>query len=335
MKEGKRNKHLILGTFSEDAFFKANKIIARHFKNNNTAIILARLISKFKYFEKHGMLTNDDCFYATKSTLQEECNVGIKELNKSIGNLIKSGIISKEVMGLPAKTYYMINFDIMADFMVENATQPNNGDSLLPGSLTRRLPKALTSILPGALTNKEEVSKKKNIKKTEIASLTNDTPNLTTSHHSLFKNLPHKSRSKKHVYLSPEDLSEGILNIGGTYTVNYTNLLLGEVSTSTDVVTSDFLDRIDNVRLNKDNAAHQLFDALTIPLKLDTEWVTTDRDTQLISSLCDYDSLTSDEILDKLLSNMFLMLSGKKVLRFGNIFVGLEQLNENRANVAS
>lgn len=176
--------------------------------------------------------------------------------------------------------------------------------------------------VPYINTNRKQAPKKQ----------TNDSPDFNSSSESLFKNVSKRERAKKHIYLSHEDLANGSLNNGGVYTINYTGRLLGRVSTSMESVTDDLTKKLTAARLEEVNCVDRLYDALIVPLKLDSEWQITSKDRSLIADLITYDSLSNETIIEKMLDNIFTMLSGKRVLRFGYIFVGLAELNNFTAS---
>ena len=143
---------------------------------------------------------------------------------------------------------------------------------------------------------------------------------------SLFRDIPKKDRGKPIMYINQEEYEEGEANVGGSYTINYNQYVLGNMNTSIEMVEDDLAQKIKNVRDQEENAESVLFDALVAPLRLDTEWDMSGKDRVFIEKLVECNTLSAEVVVEKMLDNVFDMLVGKKVMRFGNVFVGLERV---------
>lgn len=102
-----KDEFLISDILSNEAFWIVNKKIASHFKDNDTAILLADLISKQKYFENKGQL-NEGFFFNTSENIERDCNISYHKQKKCIENLKKIGFVETWRTGTPAKLHFKI-----------------------------------------------------------------------------------------------------------------------------------------------------------------------------------------------------------------------------------
>jgi len=141
---GRRNfmkaKNNTVKLLNPNSFFSANKIIAR-LTSNDAAILLAELIYRRDFYEAYGQLTEDDAFYATSADLVVACNMTRKPFTAAVNKLKAKNIIMTEVMGLPAKTYYVVDNEEL-EALITNAEVPlmlpkTEKTSLQPNRFTR------------------------------------------------------------------------------------------------------------------------------------------------------------------------------------------------------
>lgn len=94
---------------STDGFITVNKTLIREL-GLHEAIILGELCSEYNYWEKCNKL-EDDMFYSTRDNI--EYNTGLNEhyQRKALKTLQDAGIIISKRKGIPAVTYYKIDFD--------------------------------------------------------------------------------------------------------------------------------------------------------------------------------------------------------------------------------
>ncbi|MBW9157812.1 hypothetical protein G9F71_013635 [Clostridium sp. FP2] len=76
------------------------------------AIIYTELVSRYAYFSKESMLTEDGYFYNTVDDLQLATGLGEKAQNTAIKNLMTLGIIDKKLKGTPARRHFKISDDM-------------------------------------------------------------------------------------------------------------------------------------------------------------------------------------------------------------------------------
>lgn len=75
------------------------------------AVVYGALLSKYAYYDQHGLLTDGDWFYSTVEDLEESTALSARQQRRCIETLIKSGLIQCKVQGMPAKRYFCINDD--------------------------------------------------------------------------------------------------------------------------------------------------------------------------------------------------------------------------------
>ena len=90
-----------------NAFWVVNKQIAKIFKCNDTAILLADLISKSEYFEDKNQLV-DGYFFNTSENIENDCNISYFQQKKCIKKLIDAGFLEVKKIGLPARLHFKI-----------------------------------------------------------------------------------------------------------------------------------------------------------------------------------------------------------------------------------
>lgn len=194
-----------------------------------------------------------------------------------------------------------------------NSTNKLNKQSKLKGQKTKK---------SATLTNDAVEAPQKNLPLDRGGALSVDRSE------GLFRGVSAAERRGQVNYLEDAELV-GEINSGGVYTINYNDRMLGTVTASTTSVFDDLVFRVDNVREGVDNATLWLYDALTVPVGVASYWESTDRDLALIEGLA-ATGVTTEALVDKLLDNLYSMLSGKKVMRFGGLFVGVSSMMENK-----
>lgn len=108
-----------------DAHWQVNKKIAIHFKSNDTALLLADLISKQTYFEIKEQLTPTGFFFNTIEDIEYSTNITRHGQNQAIKQLTDVGFISTERKGMPAKRFFKVNKEVVVAFLLnEINSQP-------------------------------------------------------------------------------------------------------------------------------------------------------------------------------------------------------------------
>lgn len=121
-------KIMVQGVLSKDAFVMVNKRLAR-FTGFTEAGILGELMathnmcenktpmSNGKHYDFYNAGEKGEWFYLTQPSIEENLGITRTVHDTAIKNLIKKKLVQKKQMGLPAKSYYLINWDLIFDVM--------------------------------------------------------------------------------------------------------------------------------------------------------------------------------------------------------------------------
>ncbi|WP_018250281.1 hypothetical protein [Orenia marismortui] len=93
-----------------------------------TAAVLSELISRYKYHKKEGQLVNikgntkkedgkREWFFITHNKLEQLIGVSSSQQDLAIDALEKLGLITKKLIGIPAKRHFKINEDAIINFL--------------------------------------------------------------------------------------------------------------------------------------------------------------------------------------------------------------------------
>lgn len=110
-------KTLSRNLISENAYWQVNKAIAK-ITDNDTAILLADLISKEMYFENKGQM-NGDYFFNTVENIEQDTNIKKDKQRLCLSKLEKLGIVETKMMTIPRKRHYKINHEKLFNVLSE------------------------------------------------------------------------------------------------------------------------------------------------------------------------------------------------------------------------
>lgn len=108
-------KESLQSTLSKDAFWMVNKKIAM-ILGIDTAIFLSELISKDQYF-KNRKEGNEEYFYLTAKTIKENISLSYHKQTTAIHKLREFQFIDTQLLGMPAKQYFKINYENIETFL--------------------------------------------------------------------------------------------------------------------------------------------------------------------------------------------------------------------------
>lgn len=178
------SKNVCFGVLASDAFWQVNKKLARHFKDNNTAILLADLISRDRYW---GDRTDeyDGWFFVSQSDLEEDCNISRKVQSRIVNDLVAGGILEVERRGVPCRNYYQLNYKAIVQIL--EADENLNGKSSNDKKAQPVVTSGDSQLLPeGATRNdlREQLYNKNNIIKIDNKNKNNkrDVKEVVTRH---------------------------------------------------------------------------------------------------------------------------------------------------------
>lgn len=108
--------------FNSIPFYRMIKAFIYHF-DNDTALFLADLISKHKFFSGNKMLTKDGYFFNTQENIKEDTQITFYTQNRIVDNLTEIGILKTERRGSPPRMYFKLNFKILAYYALNNTKE--------------------------------------------------------------------------------------------------------------------------------------------------------------------------------------------------------------------
>lgn len=120
------NKQQIIGTMVQGAFFSVNKKLAKYLGSNDAALIL----SHFLYLQEQFFQGAE--FYQQQERIMDECNVTVTVLRTAVTLLKDKGVLSVTKKGIPAKNYYLVSLDKIAEVM--GATDPSLQSDKIPST---------------------------------------------------------------------------------------------------------------------------------------------------------------------------------------------------------
>lgn len=118
-------KALVIGTLSQDSFVSVNKRLAKRL-GFVEAGLLAELIFTHKGVAQNQAFFDEgkqgEWFFLTQAKVEEELGIKRREHENAIKKLVAAEVIYKKQMGLPAKSYYVINWRKIVD-IVDNSDE--------------------------------------------------------------------------------------------------------------------------------------------------------------------------------------------------------------------
>jgi len=96
-------------------------------KDLNTAVYLSYLIDKYDYFSSNNMITifdNKEYFFNIQKDIEETIYLSPKQQRSCLDVLIKLKIVKTKLKGIPAKTFFNIDFDLLVELLmnIENTS---------------------------------------------------------------------------------------------------------------------------------------------------------------------------------------------------------------------
>lgn len=110
---------LLQNLLRQNGFYMLNKVLIAEFGLVEAAV-LALLI------DQHAMYGDD--FYVTEATAQEALNIGRKPFDRAIATLKDKGVVTTELKGMPARTFYNINYSLLVNVLSEGQTRLSKTD---------------------------------------------------------------------------------------------------------------------------------------------------------------------------------------------------------------
>jgi hypothetical protein len=125
-------KKKISNTINPNAFWTVNKRISGYFQDPLTALYLSNLIGWRDYFEKRGMLGDDNSFFTTREKIKEETHIGINKQTRILDKLVKEGLVSVYMKGIPQKQFKIIHDNKISEILDSDQVLVSNSTQIEP-----------------------------------------------------------------------------------------------------------------------------------------------------------------------------------------------------------
>ena len=281
-------------------YIASSKVI-RHALGPQAADILATLIYKYQYWESQGKLNPHkglNCFHISINDLREETCFGKSVIDKNIKRLEKEGLIQSFRQGLTKPNLYYLNKDKVVKFIKNNERKYNTWRQGIRSKNSTKSPNN-TLMAHSGTSSRIEMEVQDN-------SLLNTTNN---------KNTNNKSTNNKNT---------NCVNAEEYYEVLYDKL--DELEGLLESYKFDCLE--DDDECVQEIYIQSLFITLKNLIPDFSNYKMSNKDRKFLSETLDY-PIKSYVIASKIIDNATSILNGDKEERFGNLFIGLSQLNEN------
>ena len=275
------------------AFIASPKVI-RYKLGSNTADILAALIYKHRYWNLEDKLfefKGDNGFHISMSDIEEETCLRIHTIKKCLAILKKENLIRSKQQGLGQPNFYAIDEKLIDKYIEDNKEDYENW----------RLKIRAENKLGAPINSKMEL---KQLSRKDSDNFQEGTQTTTT------KNKNTKNKKTK----------------------NFTNRINADRKNCDLSIYNDKLEElINDVRGTSNNKEKfdfnmELFNHLCEIVPCFKNFNISKQDYKMIDSISSFFS-DSHFIADKILTNAQAIIDGRKPSRFGNLFVGLDEID--------
>ncbi len=111
-----KGRNIVKATMSGDAYWQVNKKVARKL-SLEASVILGDLLSKYDYHSDRGELNSGDEFFYTAEDMEKYTTLKRAKQDKALRKLRNAKMIEQHTEGMPAKRWFKINFDAIAEWM--------------------------------------------------------------------------------------------------------------------------------------------------------------------------------------------------------------------------
>ena len=114
---------------SNTGFIMYSKKAAKLFGVNG-AILLGELCAKYQYWlDNGGLLENEGWFFCTREDIGSDTMLSPFQQREAMRVLTENAVLETKLMGMPSRTYYRINADVLYTMMSRNLT-PRHQETL-------------------------------------------------------------------------------------------------------------------------------------------------------------------------------------------------------------
>jgi len=116
------SKTLVMGMLASDAFTMVNKRLLRAFGGDGTlAIVLCELLGVYKYMMANHQVDPLGAFPLPVHFLEKTMGLSSSRQNRALQTLSGGGLLILSKMGMPATRHVALNFDNIAQLLLEEA----------------------------------------------------------------------------------------------------------------------------------------------------------------------------------------------------------------------
>lgn len=289
--------------------FNRSSKIMEHKLGINESRLLNTLIYKHNYWNSEGELIKIDKgwgFYITIPNLQGETNLSPSVIKRCIDALKKYGLIEVYRKGIPAKNHYVLNKQAIESFDEKHESEYESW---------------IDSLGYKAEADRSRFERRRGIN-VDITSVPHIESQLGQNDPTGEVKMTQQEGSKTCVTNNKKTNNKKLKTI--TNRINAVERDYPQLDELTKAITR-FRESND-----VDGEAHEsLFHLMKNLVPRFVNFGESHKDSIMINRFCDY-SLDSNAIAFKILSNAHDIIDGTKKNRFGNLFVGLEEMNEKR-----
>lgn len=146
---------LVCTLLSSEAHLCVNKEVARAIGLKG-AVLLADLISKYRYFKGQGTLTDGTQFYNSQPNIEKDTTLSSDVQHRTLKKLSDAGLVKITRRGMPAANYFELRFEAIIRLIVGDR-EKDLFTSTIPTTKTARKKEAPTTVeVPAALSESVE-----------------------------------------------------------------------------------------------------------------------------------------------------------------------------------
>lgn len=164
----------ILDMLCTEGYFMTNRNLIKNI-GLTEATVIGYLASIQKYAKQNNMFEEDEYFYITIDKMEEDLNLGKKAQNTILTKLEEVGLLSKKLIGLPAKRYFRINPNVLEQLLTESNNEEielvrKEINLIAQVCLEKDVPNSLEEPLQKFFLNYKRITKKNEIELIDIRS---------------------------------------------------------------------------------------------------------------------------------------------------------------------
>ena len=164
----------ILDMLCTEGYFMTNRNLIKNL-GPMEALIIGYIASVHRYVKQNNMFEEDEYFYLTVNKMEEDLNIGKKAQNTILTKLEDIGLLSKKLIGLPAKRYFRINPNVLEQLLTESNNEEielvrREINLIAQVCLEKDVPNSLEEPLQKFFLNYKRITKKNEIELIDIRS---------------------------------------------------------------------------------------------------------------------------------------------------------------------